>query len=182
MINNSAWISFTRNCLRGDGLSRMSIRANHCRRPRQLVSAPPKQRLEALAAFGATAADAILVHSDSRSFRDQFQLAFFVRQLDKSGVRFVSITQELGDASMNNLIHQIMALPAANAATPSPGVSPKGWKWTIAKCVSWAAKPRRSALSSPRKAGRESACPVLFGKWRAQGDSNPCFRRERDAT
>jgi len=126
MINNSAWISFTRNCLSGDGLSRMSIRANHCRRPRQSVSAPPKQRLEALVAFGATAADAILVHSDSRSFRDQFQLAFFVRQLDKSGVRLVSITQELGDASMNNMIHQIMALPAANAATPSPGVRPKG--------------------------------------------------------
>src|SRR6516162_179179 len=54
--------------------------------------------------------DVILVHSFSRFFRDQFQLEFYVRRLAKSGVRLVSITQELGDDPMSNMIRQIMAL------------------------------------------------------------------------
>jgi len=56
------------------------------------------------------ALDAIQVHSFSRFFRDQFQLEFCVRQLAKNGVRLVSITQELGDDPMSNMIRQIMAL------------------------------------------------------------------------
>ncbi len=52
----------------------------------------------------------ILVHSFSRFFRDQFQLEFYVRRLAKAGVRLVSITQELGDDPMSNMIRQIMAL------------------------------------------------------------------------
>ena len=58
----------------------------------------------------ATAFDVILVHSFSRFFRDQFQLEFYVRRLAKNGVRLVSITQELGDDPMSNMIRQIMAL------------------------------------------------------------------------
>jgi DNA invertase Pin-like site-specific DNA recombinase len=54
--------------------------------------------------------DVILVHSFSRFFRDQFQLEFYVRRLAKAGVRLVSITQELGDDPMSNMIRQIMAL------------------------------------------------------------------------
>jgi site-specific DNA recombinase len=54
--------------------------------------------------------EVILVHSFSRFFRDQFQLEFYVRRLAKSGVRLVSITQELGDDPMSNMIRQIMAL------------------------------------------------------------------------
>src|SRR5579883_2371710 len=54
--------------------------------------------------------DVILVHSFSRFFRDQFQLEFCVRRLAKNGVRLVSITQELGDDPMSNMIRQIMAL------------------------------------------------------------------------
>lgn len=57
-----------------------------------------------------TAFDVILVHSFSRFFRDQFQLEFYVRRLAKNGVRLVSITQELGDDPMSNMIRQIMAL------------------------------------------------------------------------
>jgi site-specific DNA recombinase len=38
------------------------------------------------------------------------QLEFYVRRLAKSGVRLVSITQELGDDPMSNMIRQIMAL------------------------------------------------------------------------
>jgi site-specific DNA recombinase len=54
--------------------------------------------------------DVIVVHSYSRFFRDQFQLEFYVRRLAKNGVRLVSITQELGDDPMSNMIRQIMAL------------------------------------------------------------------------
>src|SRR3974390_2378344 len=54
--------------------------------------------------------DVILVHSFSRFFRDQFQLEFYVRRLAKAGVRLISITQELGDDPMSNMIRQIMAL------------------------------------------------------------------------
>jgi DNA invertase Pin-like site-specific DNA recombinase len=36
--------------------------------------------------------------------------AFYVRRLAKAGVRLVSITQELGDDPMSNMIRQIMAL------------------------------------------------------------------------
>ena len=54
--------------------------------------------------------DVIVVHSFSRFFRDQFQLEFYVRRLAKAGVRLVSITQELGDDPMSNMIRQIMAL------------------------------------------------------------------------
>ena len=52
----------------------------------------------------------IVVHSFSRFFCDQFQLEFYVRRLAKNGVRLVSITQELGDDPMSNMIRQIMAL------------------------------------------------------------------------
>src|ERR1019366_5040605 len=41
---------------------------------------------------------------------DQFQLEFYVRRLAKNGVRLISITQELGDDPMSNMIRQIMAL------------------------------------------------------------------------
>jgi site-specific DNA recombinase len=54
--------------------------------------------------------DVIVVHSFSRFFRDQFQLEFYVRRLARNGVRLVSITQELGDDPMSNMIRQIMAL------------------------------------------------------------------------
>jgi hypothetical protein len=54
--------------------------------------------------------DVILVHSFSRFFRDQFQLEFYVRRLAKNGVWLASITQELGDDPMSNMIRQIMGL------------------------------------------------------------------------
>ncbi len=54
--------------------------------------------------------DVILVHSFSRFFRNQFQLEFYARRLAKAGVHLVSITQELGDDPVSNMIRQIMAL------------------------------------------------------------------------
>jgi site-specific DNA recombinase len=71
---------------------------------------PEFQRMIDAATTKAPAFDVILVHSFCRFFRDQFQLEFYVRRLAKNGVRLVSITQELGDDPMSNMIRQIMAL------------------------------------------------------------------------
>jgi site-specific DNA recombinase len=71
---------------------------------------PEFQRMIDAATTKPPAFDAIVVHSYSRFFRDQFQLEFYVRWLAKNGVRLVSITQELGDDPMSNMIRQIMAL------------------------------------------------------------------------
>src|SRR5438876_6898628 len=69
---------------------------------------PEFQRMIDAATTKPPAFDVILVHSFSRFFRDQFQLEFYVRRLAKAGVRLVSITQELGDDPMSNMIRQIM--------------------------------------------------------------------------
>ena len=71
---------------------------------------PEFQRMIDGATTKPPAFDMIVVHSFSRFFRDQFQLEFYVRRLAKNGVRLVSITQELGDDPMSNMIRQIMAL------------------------------------------------------------------------
>lgn len=71
---------------------------------------PEFQRMIDAAMTKPPAFDVIVVHSFSRFFRDQFQLEFYVRRLAKNGVRLVSITQELGDDPMSNMIRQIMAL------------------------------------------------------------------------
>jgi site-specific DNA recombinase len=71
---------------------------------------PEFQRMIDAATTKPPAFETIVVHSYSRFFRDQFQLEFYVRRLAKNGVRLVSITQELGDDPMSNMIRQIMAL------------------------------------------------------------------------
>src|ERR1700716_1204257 len=71
---------------------------------------PEFQRMIDAATTKPPAFDVILVHSFSRFFRDQFQLELYVRRLAQNGRRQVSITQELGDDPMSNMIRQIMAL------------------------------------------------------------------------
>jgi site-specific DNA recombinase len=71
---------------------------------------PEFQRMIDAATTKPPAFEVIVVHSFSRFFRDQFQLEFYVRRLAKNGVRLLSITQELGDDPMSNMIRQIMAL------------------------------------------------------------------------
>jgi site-specific DNA recombinase len=71
---------------------------------------PEFQRMIDAATTKLPAFDVIVVHSFSRFFRDQFQLEFYVRRLAKNAVRLVSITQELGDDPVSNMIRQIMAL------------------------------------------------------------------------
>lgn len=45
--------------------------------------------------------DVVVVHSFSCSFRDHFELEFYVRKLAKNGVKLVLITQEMGDNPMH---------------------------------------------------------------------------------
>ncbi|MCC2609794.1 recombinase family protein [Neorhizobium petrolearium] len=71
---------------------------------------PEFQKMMDAAAEKPAMFDAIIVHSFSRFFRDQFQLEFYVRRLAKNGVRLVSITQDLGDDPMSVMMRQIMAL------------------------------------------------------------------------
>nr|WP_312052883.1 recombinase family protein [Brevundimonas diminuta] len=54
--------------------------------------------------------DIVVVHSFSRFFRDHFEMEFYVRKLAKNGVKLVSITQEMGDDPMHQMMRQIMAL------------------------------------------------------------------------
>lgn len=53
---------------------------------------------------------AILVHSFSRFFRDQFQFERYARKLAKNGVQVISITQDLGDNPMGTMMRQIVTL------------------------------------------------------------------------
>jgi site-specific DNA recombinase len=54
--------------------------------------------------------DVVIVHSFSRFFRDHFELEFYVRKLAKNGVKLLSITQEIGDDPVHQMMRQIMAL------------------------------------------------------------------------
>lgn len=54
--------------------------------------------------------DVVVVHSFSRFFRDHFEMEFYVRKLAKNGVKLLSITQEIGDDPVHQMMRQIMAL------------------------------------------------------------------------
>lgn len=58
--------------------------------------------------------DVVVVRSFIRFFRDAFDMEFYVRKLAKNGVKLLSITQEIGDDPVHQMMRQIMALfPAA---------------------------------------------------------------------
>jgi DNA invertase Pin-like site-specific DNA recombinase len=54
--------------------------------------------------------DVLVVHSFSRFFRDAFDMEFYVRKLAKKGVKLLSITQEIGDDPVHQMMRRIMAL------------------------------------------------------------------------
>ena len=64
-----------------------------------------------------------IVHSFSRFFRDHFELEFYIRKLAKSGVRLVSITQEMGDDPMHVMMRRMAGrfLDRGSPQTSSPG-------------------------------------------------------------
>lgn len=54
--------------------------------------------------------EVIAVHSFSRFFRDHFELEYYVRKLERNGVRLVSVTQEIGDDPMHVMMRQVITL------------------------------------------------------------------------
>ena len=54
--------------------------------------------------------DVVLVHSFSRFFRDAFDMEYYYRKLSKNDVRLISITQELGDDPIHDMMRRIMSL------------------------------------------------------------------------
>jgi len=61
-------------------------------------------------ASGLLIADTVLVHSFSRFFRDAYKFEFYRRLLAKHSVEVVSITQELSDDPMGEMLRQIVNL------------------------------------------------------------------------
>jgi DNA invertase Pin-like site-specific DNA recombinase len=54
--------------------------------------------------------DAIIVHSFSRFFRDHLQMGLYIRQLERSGVKLIAITQDVGDSQYAELVRTLLAL------------------------------------------------------------------------
>ncbi len=54
--------------------------------------------------------DVIMVHSFSRFFRDAYKFEYHRRKLDKNGVGVISITQEVGEDPMGEMVRQILNL------------------------------------------------------------------------
>ncbi|WP_264817713.1 recombinase family protein, partial [Acidomonas methanolica] len=71
---------------------------------------PEFQRMIEAGASKPAPFDVVVVHSFSRFFRDAFDMEFYVRKLAKNGVRLLSITQEIGDDPIHQMMRQIMAL------------------------------------------------------------------------
>ena len=54
--------------------------------------------------------DVVIVHSFSRFFRDAYKFEYHRRKLDKSGISVISITQEVGEDPMGDMVRQILNL------------------------------------------------------------------------
>ncbi len=71
---------------------------------------PEFQRMIEAGTSKPTPFDVVLVHSFSRFFRDAFDMEYYYRKLAKNDVRLISITQELGDDPIHDMMRRIMAL------------------------------------------------------------------------
>jgi DNA invertase Pin-like site-specific DNA recombinase len=71
---------------------------------------PEFQRMIAEATRGAAPFEAIVVHSLSRFFRDSLEFALYERDLNKAGVKLISITQQTCDDSTGNMARRIFNL------------------------------------------------------------------------
>ena len=71
---------------------------------------PEFQRMIEAATAKPAPFDIVVVHSFSRFFRDEFEMEFYYRKLAKNGVKLVSITQELGDDPIHDMMRRIMSL------------------------------------------------------------------------
>ena len=107
--------------------------------------------------------DVVLVHSFSRFFCDQFQLEFYVRKLAKSDIRLVSISQDLGDDPMSNMIRQIMALFDEYQSKENANHTLRATKENALQGF-WNGSLRRSATTSSRPSSAE---PRRRRSWRS---------------
>jgi len=71
---------------------------------------PEFQRMIEAATSKPPAFDVVVVHSFSRFFRDEFEMEFYYRKLAKNGVKLISMTQELGDDPIHDMMRRIMSL------------------------------------------------------------------------
>ena len=71
---------------------------------------PKLQEMIADAARPDNPFDVVIVHSFSRFFRDAYQFEFYRRKLAKHGVEIASISQELGDDPMADMVRQILTV------------------------------------------------------------------------
>jgi site-specific DNA recombinase len=104
--------------------------------------------------------DVVVVHSFSRFFRDAFDMEFYVRKLAKNGVTLLSITQEIGDNPVHQMMRQIMALFDEYQSKEN------------AKHVVRALKARPSRASEPMKpsghaADAQQVCPCCTAAYPA---------------
>ena len=71
---------------------------------------PGFQRMMDAALHGQAPFDVIVVHSFSRFFRNEIELGLYARNLQKRGIRLVSMTQDFGDDPVGVMLRQILAL------------------------------------------------------------------------
>jgi site-specific DNA recombinase len=73
---------------------------------------PTFQQMIERACDGGQAFDCIVVHSNSRFFREAFEQEFYLRKLAKHGVRVISITQPVGDETepVHAMMRKVIAL------------------------------------------------------------------------
>jgi DNA invertase Pin-like site-specific DNA recombinase len=107
--------------------------------------------------------DVVLVHSFSRFFRDAFDMEYYYRKLAKNGVRLVSITQELGDDPIHDMMRRIMALFDEYQSKENAKHVMRALKEN-ARRVSGTARFRRSAIASSRPS---NAAPRPRRSWRS---------------
>ena len=71
---------------------------------------PEFQRMVSEATLKPSPFDAVIVHSQSRFFRDHIEFALYERRLNKAGCKLVSITQQTSDDPSGAMARQIFSL------------------------------------------------------------------------
>lgn len=71
---------------------------------------PEFQKMIGDATFKPSPYEAVIVHSQSRFFRDSLEFGLYERRLNKSGVKLVSITQQTSDDSSGQMMRKIFSV------------------------------------------------------------------------
>ncbi|WP_368492575.1 recombinase family protein [Janthinobacterium sp. Marseille-P9896] len=71
---------------------------------------PEFQKMIGDATFKPSPYEAVIVHSQSRFFRDSLEFGLYERRLNKAGVRLISITQQTSDDSSGQMMRKIFSV------------------------------------------------------------------------